>query len=157
MLSFTGIEFSLISGSLIHTIVTIESGESVRFSYQIKAKIQTLVELKPAFIDYFYLGKIRAISNSVEVKIILPKLIALSFVLGPTMISLFILIIFIWRTRKYKAKKFELQRNELLLFKVSRSETVLKVENTLRDRLNLISKDTKARIKDSKDGGDQNN
>jgi uncharacterized repeat protein (TIGR01451 family) len=154
--SFTGIEFSLISGSLIHTIVTIESGESVRFSYQIKAKIQTLVELKPAFIDYFYLGKMKAISNRIEVKITLPKLIALSFVLGPTMISLIVLIIFIWRTRKYKAKKLEIQRNELLLFKVSRSEAVLKVENTLRDKFNLISKDAKARIKDGEKGGDQN-
>jgi hypothetical protein len=116
-----------------------------------------LVKLKPAFIEYYYLEEKRASSNIIEVKIVIPKLIAISYVLGPILISLFILIIFIWRTRKYKAKKFEVQRNELLLFKVSRSETVLKVENTLRDRFNLISKEEKAKIMDIDKEGDQNN
>jgi uncharacterized repeat protein (TIGR01451 family) len=155
--SFTGIEFSLISGSLIHTIANMNPGGNVSFSYQIQARTQTLVELKPANIEYYYLGEIKVLSNIIEVKVAIPKLIIISFVLGPTLISLIILIIFIWRTRKYKAKKFELQRNELMLFKISRSEAVLKVENTLRDRFSLISKEAQAKIKDTKEGGDQLN
>ena len=127
----------------------------VVFSYQIQALTRTLVELKPAFIEYYYLGEMKASSNVIEVKVAIPKLITISFILGPTLVSFLILIIFIWRTRKYKAKKYELQRNELMLFKVSRSEAVLKVETTLRDRFNLISNNGKARVIDEDKGGDQ--
>ena len=155
--SFSGVEFALISGSLIHTILNIQPGESITFSYKIQAMKQTLIVLKPAFIEYFYLGGLKDISNIIEVKIAIPKIITISFVLGPVLISLSILIIFLWRTRRYKAKKYELQRNELMLFKISRSETVLKVENTLRDRFNLISKEDKAKIIDTDEGGDQSN
>ncbi|NVM16606.1 MAG: hypothetical protein HWN80_02750 [Candidatus Lokiarchaeota archaeon] len=155
--SFTGIEFSLISGNLIHTILTIQPGESITFSYKIQAITQTFVELKPAFIEYFYLGEMKDLSNIIEVKVVIPKLIAISFVLGPALISLSILIIYIWRTRRYKAKRYELQRNELMLFKISRNEAVLKVESTLRDRFNLISKEEKTKTMDTDKGGDQIN
>jgi len=153
--SFTDIEFSLISGSLIQTILTILPGESITFSYKIKAMTQTVVNLKPAFIKYFYLKGLKDQSNVISVKVIIPKLIAISFVLIPALISLSGLVIFTWRTRKYKGKKYELQRNELMLFKVSRSEAVLKVENTLRDRFNLISKEIKDKSMENFNGGDQ--
>ncbi|MFX0011206.1 MAG: hypothetical protein ACFE9R_12890, partial [Candidatus Hermodarchaeota archaeon] len=155
--SFTGIEFSLISGSLIYTIPTIHPGDGITFSYKIQAKKQTLVGLKPAIIDFYYLVGKRAVSNSIVVKIAFPKLIMVSFVLGPVLVSLIALIIFIWQTRRYKARKYELQRNELTLFKVSKSEAVLKVENTLRDRLNLISKDKDTINNEENKGGDPKN
>ncbi|MBY8987136.1 MAG: hypothetical protein KGD61_01690 [Candidatus Lokiarchaeota archaeon] len=156
-ISFTNVEFALISGSLIFTALNILPGESITFSYKIQAKMQTLVELKPTFISYFYLQGLKVLSNIIEVKVVIPRLITMSFVLGPTLVSLTILIVFVWKTRKYKAKKYELQRNELMLFKISRSEAVLKVENTLRDRFNLISKEDKERIIDNDRGGDQIN
>lgn len=152
--SFTDIDFSLISGSLIYTIASLQPGESINISYQIKALTQTLVELKPAFIEYYYLKERRDISNTIEVKVAIPKLITISFVLGPTLASLLILIIFIWRTRRYKARKYEVQRNELMLFKISRSEAVLKVERTLRDKFNSISKDENTSNANSEERGD---
>jgi hypothetical protein len=42
-----------------------------------------------------------------------------------------------------------------MLFEISRSEAVLKVENTLRDRFNLISKEDNTKII-SDNGGEQN-
>jgi hypothetical protein len=154
--SFRKFEFALMSGRLIHTILNILPGESITFSYKIQAKTRSLVDLKPAFIEYFYLEGLKDISNSIEVKVVIPKIIRISFVLVPTLVSLSILLIFLWRTKRYKPKKYDLQRNELMLFNISRSETVLKVENTLRDRFNLISKDEIARIILDKEG-DLNN
>jgi len=153
--SFNKIEFALISGSLIHTTLNILPGESITFSYKIQAKTQSLVDLKPAFIEYYYLEGLKDLSNSIEVKVMFPKIIRVSFVLGPALISLSILIVFIWKTRRYKAKKYDLQRNELMLFKISRNEAVLKVENTLRDRFNSISKEERVRITPDT-GGEQN-
>lgn len=155
--SFSNVEFALVSGSLIYTALNILPGEEVTFSYKIKAIKQILVEFKPAFIEYFYLEGLKDLSNIIEIKVVIPKLILLSFVLGPTMVSLSILIVFIWKTRKYKAKKYELQRNELMLFTISRSEAVLKIENTLRDKFNLISKEERERVIDNDKGGDQFN
>ncbi|NHJ22396.1 MAG: DUF11 domain-containing protein, partial [Candidatus Lokiarchaeota archaeon] len=155
--SFTGIEFSLISGSLIYTIPTIHPGEKVTFFYKIQAIRQTLVALKPAVIEYYYLVERKAVSNTIVVKIAIPKLIMISFVLGPALASLIALFIFIWQTRRYKARKYELQRNELTLFKVSKSEAVLKVENTLRDRLNLISKGKEKIKNEDNEGGNTKN
>ncbi|MFX0077556.1 MAG: hypothetical protein ACFE96_19090, partial [Candidatus Hermodarchaeota archaeon] len=151
--SFTGIDFSLISGRLIHTISTLQPGENITVSYQIQANTQALVKLKPAFIEYYYLREIREISNTLDVKIALPKLITISFVLGPSIASLLILVIFVWRSQRYKARKYELKRNELLLFKVSKSEAVLKVETTLRDKFKQISNEDKARNVDTDKGG----
>jgi uncharacterized repeat protein (TIGR01451 family) len=144
--SFNEFQFALMSGSLIFTTLSILPGGNVTFSYKIRAKTQALVELKPAFIDYFYLRGLKEVSNSIEVKIVFPRFVRVSFVLGPTLISLAILIVFIWKSRRYKAKKYDLQRNELMLFKISRSEAVLKVENTLRDEFNLISKKKEGKI-----------
>ncbi|NVM43638.1 MAG: hypothetical protein HWN79_01885 [Candidatus Lokiarchaeota archaeon] len=154
--SFNKIQFALIGGSLIHTILKLLPGESISFSYKIQAMMQSLVELKPASIEYFYLEELRDLSNSIEIKVVIPKLIQVSFVLGPTLVSLSILVVFLWKTRRYKAKKYELQRNELMLFKISRSEAVLNVESTLRDKFNLLSKEEKSRAVLDK-GGEQNN
>jgi len=93
-------------------------------------------------------------SNLVDVKIVIPELIQIFFVLGPILISLTVLTIFLWKTKKYKAKKYELHRNELMLFKVSGSSTILKIENTLRDRFNSISKIQSEEIIEKENGGE---
>ena len=151
-IGFTNIEFELISGSLILTTTSFQPDEEITFSYKIQATKQALIRLKPASIEYFYLQKVIETSNSIEVKVIIPEEINILFVLGPALVALTTLTIFIWKTKKYKASKYEVQRNELMLFKVSHSESVLKVESTLRDQLNSLSKE-KSYSKDSKEDG----
>jgi len=154
IISFTEIEFNLISGSLINTISYLQSGENITFTYKIQAITQALLKLNPASIEYYYLLKAKDTSNLVEVKVVIPEIIQIFFVLGPMLISLTVLTIFIWKTKKYKAKKYELQRNELMLFNVSGSSTVLKIENTLRDRFNSISKIYSEEIVEKEYGGE---
>ena len=153
-IGFTNIEFELISGSLIYTTTSLQPDEKITFSYKIQATKQALIKLKPASIEYFYLQKVIEKSNSVEVKIIFPEEIIVLFVLGPALIALITITIFFWKTKKYKAEKYELQRNELMLFKISHSESVLKIENTLRDRLNSLSKEQNYHIDSPEDGGE---
>jgi len=76
------------------------------------------------------------------------------FVLGPSIVAAMILIIFIWKSRRYNVKKHELQRNELMIFKISRSDAILKFENTLRDRLNLMSKTQEEATIEKENGGE---
>jgi len=153
-IGFTNIEFELISGSLIYTTTSLQPDEKITFSYEIQATKQALIKLKPASIEYFYLQKVIETSNSVEVKIIFPEEINALFVIGPALIALITITIFFWKTKKYKAEKYELQRNELMLFKISHSESVLKIENTLRDRLNSLSKEQNYRKNSPEDGGE---
>jgi uncharacterized repeat protein (TIGR01451 family) len=138
--SFTNIDFKLVSGSLINTISNLLPGEQITFSYKIQAITKALVKLKPASIEHYYLIKYLDTSNWVDIKVVIPKNIQLYFVLGPSIVAAIILIIFVFETRRYKVKKYELQRNELMLFKISRSDAILKIENTLRDKFNLMSK-----------------
>ena len=154
IISFIEIDFNLISGSLINTISCLQPGDNMTFSYKIQAITQTLLKLKPASVEYYYLLKIKDASNLVEIKVIIPETIQVFFILGPMLISLSVLTIFLWKTKKYKVKKYELQRNELLLFKVSGSSTVLKIENTLRDRFNSISKAQSEKIIEKENGGE---
>jgi hypothetical protein len=154
IISFTEIDFNLISGSLINTISCLQPGEDITFSYRIQAITQALLTLKPASIEYYYLLKFKDASNIVEVKVVIPEIIQIFFILGPMIISLTVLTIFLWKTKKYKAKKYELQRNELMLFKVSGSTTILKIENTLRDKFNSISKIQSEEIIEKENGGE---
>ena len=111
----------------------------ITFSYKIQAITKAIVKLKPASIEHYYLRKSIDTSNWVDIKVIIPENIQMYFVLGPSIVAAIILIIFVYQTRRYKVKKHELQRNELMLFKISRSDAILKIENTLRDRFNLMS------------------
>jgi uncharacterized repeat protein (TIGR01451 family) len=154
VISFTEIEFDLISGSLINTISCLQPGDNITFSYKIQAITQAVLKLKPAGIEYYYLLKLKDISNLVEVKVVIPEIIQIFFVLGPMLISLTVLTIFFWKTKKYKAKKYELKRYELMLFKVSGSSTILRIENTLRDRFNSISKIQSEDIIGKENGGE---
>jgi len=153
-IGFTNIEFELISGSLIYTATNLQPNEKISFSYKIQATKQALIRLKPASIEYFYLQKVIETSNSIEVKVIIPEEINILFVLGPALAAFTTLTIFFWKTKKYKASKYELQRNEFMLFKVSHSESVLKVENTLRDRLNSLSIEQSYSKDNTEDGGE---
>lgn len=137
--SFTNINFELVGGSLINTISNLSPGEQITFSYKIQAITKAIVKLKPASIEHYYLRKSIDTSNWVDIKVIIPENIQMYFVLGPSIVAAIILIIFVYQTRRYKVKKHELQRNELMLFKISRSDAILKIENTLRDRFNLMS------------------
>jgi len=69
-------------------------------------------------------------------------------------VAAIILIIFVWKSRRYNVKKYELQRNELMLFKISRSDEILKIENTLRDRFNLMSKTQEDVTIEKENGGE---
>ena len=153
-IGFTNIEFELISGSLIYTTASLEPDEKITFYYEIQATKQVLITLKPASIEYFYLQKVIETSNSIEVKVIIPEEITVLFVLGPALAALTTLTIFIWRTKKYKSDKYEIQRNELMLFKISHSDSVLKVENTLRDRFNSLFKEQSYSKDSTEDGGE---
>ncbi|MHA1233485.1 MAG: DUF7507 domain-containing protein [Promethearchaeota archaeon] len=153
-IGFTNLEFELISGSLIYTATSLQPDEKISFSYKIQATKQALILLKPASIEYFYLQKVIETSNSIEVKIIIPEEIYVTVVVGPSLAALTALTIFTWKTKRYKAKKHELQRNELQLFKVSHSESVLKVEITLRDQLDSLSKEQSRNKKSNEDRGE---
>jgi uncharacterized repeat protein (TIGR01451 family) len=137
--SFTNINFELVSGSLINTISELLPGEQITFSYKIQAITKAIVKLKPASIERYYLIKSIDMSNWVEIKVIIPENIQMYFVLGPSIVAVIILIAFVWENRRYNVKKHELQRNELMLFEISHSDAILKIENTLRDRFNLMS------------------
>jgi len=150
--SFTNIDFELVSGSLINTISNLLPGEHITISYKIQAIKQAVIKLKPASIEHYYLLRSIDTSNWVDIKVIIPENIQIYFVLGPSIVAAITLIIFIWETRRYKGKKYELQRNELMLFKISRSDAILKVEKTLRDRFNLMSQ-TKEDVTIEKENG----
>ena len=151
--SFININFELLSGSLINSISDLAFGEQITFSYKILAKNKGNIKLKPAHIEHYYLKKSIETSNVVDIKIVIPEIIQMYFVLGPSLVGLTIFIIFLWETKRYKIKKYELQRNELMLFEVSHSNAILKIENTLRDRFNEMSKSKENNIIEKVNGG----
>ncbi len=140
MISYSISDFSLKSGSLYNEVTKIDPGETVLFTYIIQAKRQNLVSLKEASIEYFYLNRVNLKSNNVEVKIITPIIRQISYILLPSMLALAIIIIFLRQIKKYRIRKYEMRRHEILLFKSSSRDSIIKVESTLRDRLNILSK-----------------
>lgn len=140
IISFTQIEFTLTEGSLIKEIDCIIPNQILNYSYQIRAVSKALVILKPASIEYYYLHKSKEYSNLIEIKIIIPIARQMLFIMVPSILSLIVLGGYLSQLRKFKSKKYELQRNELYLFEISPRETILKIENTLRDTLNNWSK-----------------
>ncbi|MFX1314050.1 MAG: hypothetical protein ACFFHD_15800, partial [Promethearchaeota archaeon] len=157
IISFNQIEFKLIEGNLIKMIEHLEANETISISYKIKAKTQSLVTLKPASIEYYFLSKTKEISNQINVKIIIPTRIQLFFIFIPLLVSLLILAYFLWRTHKYRTRKYEIQRSEMVLFKKGPRESILKIENTLKEQLAKLDqeKDKILKVKDSstKKGG----
>ncbi|MFX1276310.1 MAG: hypothetical protein ACFFBP_03545 [Promethearchaeota archaeon] len=140
MISYSISDFSLVSGKLNNEIIKLEPNETISFNYTIQAKRQNSLTLKEAYVEYYYLSRIIVESNTVNIKIITPIMIQRLYILFPSLLTLGIIIIFLWQIKKYRTKKYEKRRHELLLFELSSRESIIKVENTLRDRLNILSK-----------------
>lgn len=138
-ISFTGIDFDLTDGNLVNEIPCLHSGETLSFIYKIKAKTQAVVNLKPAFIEQYYLTKLKYQSNEVQVKVIIPKTIQYLFIIGPSVGAFIVIIGFLWQKLKYHSKRYEQQRYELTLFQDSSSTNVLNIEYNLRDYFKSIS------------------
>ena len=124
-------------GRLINEIGCLSPGESIVFAYKIRAKTQNSLMLKSAAINYYFLRKNIAFSNTIQVKIIIP---------------LEILVGYLFEMNRYKSKRYELQRNEDLLFNVEGIDSVIKVDKTLRDHIKKIKSTEKS---DQKSNGDE--
>ncbi|MFW9866007.1 MAG: hypothetical protein ACFFEN_07900 [Candidatus Thorarchaeota archaeon] len=140
IISYSQSDFSLIKGNLVNFIDNIEPGSVISISYQIRAKRQALVTLNPAIISYYYLHKLEEISNVVSIKINTPQLDQLLYAILPGSIVIIIIIVFYRQSKKYRNRKDELRRTERFFFDMSSRESILKVRQTLRQRLRNLSK-----------------
>jgi len=141
MLSYPRTAFSLVSGNLVNDILLIEPGESITFTYTIRAKIQTYLILNEAVINYYFLVETIDYSNEIEIKVNAPVIIQLIYILIPLMIAIGILIILIWQSKRYNFSLQERKRKELVLLKSGSRDSILTIKHTLRERLNELSKE----------------
>ncbi|MFX0142880.1 MAG: hypothetical protein ACFE9C_02285 [Candidatus Hodarchaeota archaeon] len=146
MISYSQADFSLTEGNLVNLINSLDPGEKITFNYTIRSKRQILVNLKPASIKFYYLHENEVFSNAITIKIITPKSMQFLFITLPILMVLTISSIYIWQTKKYKKKKKAYQRSEMHIFELSSRETILKIDRTLRERLNIILKNSKNQI-----------
>ncbi len=140
MISYSQADFSLIEGNLVNLIDSLDPGETVTFNYTIKGKRQNIVSLKPAIIEFYYLDENTAISNTVIIKIITPKSRQFFYIALPILIGIVILSTYFWQIKKNKKKRTAYERSEMHIFELSSRESILKIDHTLRERLNIISK-----------------
>ncbi len=148
--SFTRINFALVEGKLINEIDLINPGENKTYSYAIKAMSQSLIKLNPSTIHLYYIHQVKVTSNAVEVKIIFPIHTQILFIGIPTALALLILAIYLYQSRRYNLKKYEIARNEELLFRMKGLDTILKVEKTLNDFFLNLSEDEKKELRGTK-------
>ncbi|MFX1377993.1 MAG: hypothetical protein ACFFA4_02780 [Promethearchaeota archaeon] len=148
MISYSQADFSLMKGNLIKLIISLKPGEKVVFNYTIKGRRQNLVSLKPACIKFYYLYENEATSNIVIVKIITPRVIQFFYLALPILLGLLILSIYLWQIKKYKKKRRAYERSEMHIFELSSRESIFKIDNTLRGKLNIMSKNSKVGITD---------
>jgi hypothetical protein len=148
MTSYSQVDFSLIEGKLLNVTNSLGPGEKVTIHYTIKGKRQNVVSLKPASIEFYYLHKKTVISNAVIIKIITPKSRQLLYISLPILIGLASLSIFFWQNKKYKKRKTAYERSEKKLFDLSSRESILEINNTLREKLKIISKVSKGQFPD---------
>lgn len=146
--SFTRIEFALVEGKLMDEIDLINPGENKTFTYKIKAMSQNLVKLNPSSIQFYYLHQVKISSNTVDVKIIIPVQTQSLFIIAPTLLALLIVAIYFYQSKRYNVKKYEIHRNENILFRIKGVDAILRVEKTLKDYLIEISLDESKGIKD---------
>lgn len=140
VISYSQSEFSLIKGKLVFLITDLEPGETARFNYTLRAKKQALVTLNPAYITYYYLQRLEVWSNNVFIKINTPHYDQIIYVIIPVGAVALIFAIYIWQINKLKKRKDELKRAEMHLFEMTSTESILKKEKTLRERLRVLSK-----------------
>ncbi|MFX0006049.1 MAG: hypothetical protein ACFFAV_04880, partial [Candidatus Hermodarchaeota archaeon] len=112
----------------------------ITVNYTIKGKRQNVVSLNPASIEFYYLHKKTVFSNIVIIKIITPKSRQFLYISLPILIGLASLSIYFWQIKKYKKKKIAYERSEKSIFELSSRESILKINQTLRERLNIILK-----------------
>ncbi len=143
LISYSQSHFSLIEGNLVIFINSLKPGEYVSLNYTIRAKRQSFVALRPASIIFYYLGKEIEQSNILYIKIITPQLTQFLYVFIPSLAVLFILAGFFCQNNKHKTRSGELRRIERHLFKMSSRDSVLKFKSTLRERLKIITKESK--------------
>ncbi|MFX0153606.1 MAG: hypothetical protein ACFE9Q_03685 [Candidatus Hodarchaeota archaeon] len=143
MISYSQSDFSLEKGKLVNLIDSLDPGEKVTFNYTLKAKRQNLVSLKPTSIKFYYLNENEVISNSVIVKIIIPKIRQYSYIFLSFLIAFGVFIIYFWQIKRYKKKRIEFQRSEMQIFELSSRETILKIEHDLTERLAIMSNKSK--------------
>ncbi|NVM34096.1 MAG: hypothetical protein HWN81_00775 [Candidatus Lokiarchaeota archaeon] len=139
IISYSQSDFSLLEGKLVNLIDSLEPNEKVNINYSLKAKRQALVSLKPASIKFYYLQENEESSNIIIIKVITPKIRQFYYVFLPILIVFAVLVVYNWQIRKYKKKKREFERSEMLIFELSSRETIFKVEHTLRERLSVLS------------------
>ncbi len=155
MTSFTQIEFSLTDGNLVNEISCLLPGQTKSYEYSILAKTQSSLTLGESTLEYYYLTKQEEKSNEVDIKVIAPKQIQLLFIGIPCAIAGIIIGAYYRNTHKYKLEKLELKRSERELFSLTSSESVLKIEHTLRDKIRIIdSESANVESKLSERGGD---
>ncbi len=157
MISYSQLDFSLIEGNLINLIDSLDPNEKVTFNYTIKGKRQNLVSLNPASIEFYYLHENNAISNIVIIKIITPKSRQFFYISLPILIGLAIMSIYFWQIKKYKKKRTSYERSEIHIFELSSRESILKIDHTLRERLNIIVKSSKGQFPDLEKNEEINN
>lgn len=151
ILSFKHEDFSLLAGKLVNDFSSyLNPGETVTFSYVINAETQKTVNLSRAFIDYYYLRKLQDQSNEVEIKIVDLRIVQSLFLIVPCIIGLSVLGAYYWNKNKYNAEKYELQRSELLLFGLSSKDSLLRIEHTLKERLDIVLKNERFQNRDNK-------
>ena len=141
MLSYPRKTFSLISGSLVNDIFSIEPGETLTFTYTVIAQVQIFLILNEAVIEYYFLVATTVQSNSIEIKINSPVISQLLYFLIPIILAIGIISIFMWQSHRYNASLQERKRKERLLFKSGSRDSILKIEHTLRQRLTELSKE----------------
>lgn len=142
MLSYPRMAFSLVSGNLVNEILSIEPGETITFTYTIRAKAQTYLILNEAVINYYYLVETNDLSNNIEIKINAPVMVQFIYILFPLIVAIGILIIFIWQSNRYNASLQERKRKELVLMKSGSRDSILTIKHTLRERMNELSKES---------------
>ncbi len=148
MISYSQIDFSLIEGNLINLINSLDPGEKTTFNYTIEGKRQDNVSLKSASIEFYYLHEKTIISNTVNIKIITPKSRQILYIGLPILIGLIILSTYFWQIRKYKKKRTAYERSEMHIFELGSRESILKIDHTLRERLNIIIKSSNEQFPD---------
>ncbi len=120
-------------------INSLEPGEKAIFNYTIEGKRQTMVNLNPAKIKFYYLQEREVTSKSNLIKIITPKITQFYYIGLPVFIGIVVFIIYFWQTKKYKRKRKDYQRAEMNIFELGSREAILKVEHNLGERLNSLA------------------
>jgi hypothetical protein len=95
-----------------------------------------------------------AVSNTVIIKIITPKSRQFFYIALPILIGLTTLGIYFWQIKKYKKKRTAYERSEMHIFELSSRESILKIDHTLRERLNIIVKTSKEQFHTSEKNED---